>query len=95
MDDSKVTMPLTCEADVARFQDDMDLYYCWAATNNMDFNNLKFVFLRYGFDEDLKEDTLYFSNDIMAPIDSLGHYKDLGVLISNSEDFCDHIDYII
>ena len=60
VDDSKVTMRVKSEADVLKFQDEMEIYYQWARDNNMDYNSLKFVVLRYGKDQDLKDNTIYF-----------------------------------
>ena len=71
VDNSKVSMPVRNEEDVKAFQEEMELYYSWAKQNNMDFNSLKFVVLRYGKDQNLKNDTIYFSNEMEAPIDSL------------------------
>ena len=61
----------------------------------MDFNSLKFVLLRYGPNEELKNNTIYFSDEMRAPIDSLDNHKDLGVTMSNTGDFKDHIENVI
>ena len=71
VDDSKVICPVRNEEDVDNFQTDMDQYYKWAEENSMEFNSLKFVMLRYGRDEDLKMNTIYFANDMSNVIDSL------------------------
>ena len=47
--------------------------------------------VRYRPDNEVKDITLYFSNDMQAPMDSLDTHKDLGVLMSRSEDFNDHM----
>ena len=60
--------------------------------NNMDFNALKFLVLRYRKDDLIKEDTLYFSDDMAKVIDSVSDHKDLDVFISASRDFSSHID---
>ena len=94
VDDSKVSMPISKEEDVEIFQKELEIFYRWASINHMDFNSLEFVVLRYGPNEELKENTIYFSNDMLAPIDSLDTHKDLGVLMSRSGDFKEHIDLL-
>ena len=91
VDDSKVTMKVKNEEDVAIFQEEMEIFYLWAKENNMDFNSLKFVVLRYGRDQDLKDNTVYFSDNMAAPIDSLDAHKDLGVIMAPSGTFNAHI----
>ena len=95
VDDSKVSMPVRNEEDVRAFQEEMEIYYSWARCNNMDFNSLKFVVLRYGKDQNLKNDTIYFSDEMAAPIDSLHSHKDLGVMMSADGTFSDHIESVI
>ena len=95
VDDSKVTMKVKNEEDVAIFQEEMEIFYLWAKENNMDFNSLKFVVLRYGRDQDLKDNTVYFSDNMAAPIDSLDAHKDLGVIMAPSGTFNAHIEAVI
>ena len=92
VDDSKVMMPVTSEEDVVRFQDELEIYYDWALQNNRDFNSLKFVVLRYGPNEEIKNETVYFSYQMKAPIDSLEWHKDLGLTMSSIGEFFDHIE---
>ena len=48
VDDSKKLRNVSTEEDVCDFQSDLEQYYRWAKSNNMLFNNEKFVLLRYG-----------------------------------------------
>ena len=61
VDDAKVAKKVRCEDNISAFQDDLDKYYEWAATNNMEFNSLKFELIRYGRINDLKDFTSYIS----------------------------------
>ena len=61
----------------------------------MSFNDSKFIVLRYGRNNSLKEDTSYFTDNMGLIIEENETYKDLGVLMSSSSEFGDHIDSII
>ena len=54
-----------------------------------------FVAMRYGGNNDLKEETIYFSGDFEDPIDSLHDHKDLGVTMSADGTFVLHIEGVI
>ena len=62
VDDSKVLSSIRGEEDVEFFQNDLENYYYWAKSNNMSFNDTKFVVLRYGKDASIKENTSYFTD---------------------------------
>ena len=47
-DDAKLIKGIKTQTDSDNFQSDLDSLYDWADTNNMKFNNDKFVLLRYG-----------------------------------------------
>ena len=59
VDDTKLIKAVKTENDVEDLQEDLDTLYKWAEENNMKFNGKKFQVMRYGSDEDLKNDTLY------------------------------------
>ena len=44
-------------------QSDLNKVFTWADKNNMMFNSDKFELLRYGKNDELKENTVYFSGD--------------------------------
>ena len=58
------------------------------------FNSKKFDLLRYGKNSQLKESTSYTSNT-GKPIEEKSFTKDLGVTMSSTGDFKDHISNII
>ena len=61
VDYAKVKKAIKNEEDVETLQADMDRLYFWQEDNNMKFNGAKFQLLRYGTDEDLKDNTVYFT----------------------------------
>ena len=95
VDDSKVLREIKNESDVIEFQSDLEEFYCWACNNNMSFNDSKFIVLRYGRNNSLKEDMSYFTDNMGLIIEEKESHKDLGVLMSSSSEFGDHIDSII
>ena len=74
------------------FQTEMEEFFHWAKINNMSFNGDKFVVLRYGKDQEIKNDTTYFTDDWESPIGAYSHHKDLGIYMSDSRKFDHHID---
>ena len=92
-DDTRIGMGIASEEDANLLQQDLSRVYQWAHTNNMMFNDSKFELLRYGQDLTLQESTCYLSNT-HEQIESKVSTKDLGVKMSASADFKDHIDSI-
>jgi len=92
-DDTRVGKSVQNEEDVQLLQQDLNQIYEWANQHNMTFNDTKFEMLRYGRNSELKESTSYVSNtgSIIQPKAAL---KDLGVTMSSSGDFKDHINNI-
>ena len=64
MDDTKLIKAVKNEDDVQELQDELDKLYKWAEDNNMKFNGKKFQVVRYGKDENLKDETLYFTEKL-------------------------------
>ena len=63
VDDTKIKKGINKEEDVEDLQEDLEKQYAWAKNNNMVFNGSKFQVMRYGDNEDLKNDTNYFTNE--------------------------------
>ena len=95
VDDSKIIKEISDEEGVGQFQNDIDHFYDWAGKNGMSFNETKFVVLRYGKNHDIKNNTIYFTEDLNLPIDELDHHKDLGVLMSSNGKFEEQINSVI
>ena len=80
------------ESDVETLQEDMDILYFLQDNNNMKFNGAKFQLVRYGTDEDLKDNTLYFTPKIEDIIQQFSSLRDLGVIMTDNGRFEDHIE---
>ena len=87
-DDTRIGKGINSVEDAEQLQQDLQQVYQWAISNNMDFNTSKFELLRYGNDQDLKNQTCYISN-METEITEKQTVKDLGILMSNSGEFKD------
>ena len=92
-DDTRVGKSVQNEQDVQILQEDLYKIYEWANLNNMTFNDTKFEMLRYGRNSELIESTTYLSNT-GSTIQPKSALKDLGVTMSSSGHFTDHINKI-
>ena len=93
-DDTRVSKGVTNTREASELQGDLNAIYNWANVNNMAFNSGKFELLRYGKDDTMKLCTNYTNNDGFI-INSKSHVKDLGVIISDTLEFKDHINLVI
>ena len=62
--------------------------------NNVIFNGNKFELLRYGKDEDLRKNTMYFTPDMEDVIEERESLRDLGVIMNRSASFKDHVHLV-
>ena len=60
----------------------------------MKFNGAKFQVLRYGPNENIKKNTLYFTNNYEHVIERFTSLRDLGVILSEDGRFDNHIDKV-
>ena len=60
----------------------------------MCYNGDKFVALRYGPNQTLKEDTTYFSGDYEDIIEEKESTRDLGIIMQNDGSFSLHIEKV-
>ena len=72
----------------------MTLMYEWARTNNMKFNGSKFQLVRFGYNEELEEDTLYFTDEMKEVIERFETLRDLGVIMSETATFDAHLEHV-
>ena len=93
-DDTRIGNGIASQQDAQNLQDDLTSVYNWAKRNNMLFNSKKFELLRYGNNSELKSATNYTS-DIGKPIEVKQSTNDLGITMSASGDFKDHISRLI
>ena len=94
VDDTKVKKGIKSEEDVESLQADLNKLYDWAKTNNMVFNGTKFQVVRYGYNDDLKEETLYFTEDTSEIIERFETLRDLGVILSEEATFSAHVQHV-
>ena len=90
-DDTRILGQVSNQSDVESIQADLNLVYRWSTINNMKFNADKFDCLRYGYDEIIKSNSHYMSNE-STEIESKTSLKDLGVLMSSSANFDPHVN---
>ena len=89
-DDTRVAKGISSVEDVETLQLDLQSIYEWAEENNMEFNFPKFETLRFGNDDDIKENTFY-KTKCNEKIKIVEHAKDLGIITSSSGNFKQHI----
>ena len=94
-DDTRVTMPIESNEDCDRFQGELNRIYRWASSNKMVFNDSKFEHIRYNPSDELGNIFLpgyTVGKDLM--IESTYSTKDLGIRVSASADFSEHIEEV-
>ena len=79
VDDTKIKDTIKEKADVEKLQKNLDLLFELQEENNMLFNGSKYQVLRYGPNEDLKNETLYFTDNTEHIIERFSSLRDLGV----------------
>ena len=94
VDDTKVKKGIKTEEDVESLQEDLNKFYEWANTNNMVYNGTKFQVIRYGNNQELKENTNYFTEDTGELIERFETLRDLGVILSEEANFKAHIKHV-
>jgi hypothetical protein len=93
-DDTRISSHIKSIEDVEIFQNDLNTIYNWQDINNMSSNDNKFEVLRYGKNHLVKINTSYISSNGSA-INTKNSVRDLGVIMSDSATFTDHIDHIV
>jgi len=92
-DDTRVSRSITNSQDVDQLQCDLEKIYIWQRENNMEFNAGKFELLRYGKDNEIKESTGY-TNPQRDQITMKNNTRDLGIIMSDTATFNDHINKV-
>ena len=77
VDDTKVKKTVKTEEDVEELQLELEKLNNWSENNNMEFNKKKFQVIRYGENEDLKNETLYFAGNYDEVIERFTSLRDL------------------
>jgi hypothetical protein len=94
VDDAKIKDVINEEKDVEELQNNLERLYEWKSNNNMKFNGSKFQLMRYGPNEEIKDNTLYLTEDAEDIIERFPSLRDLGVIMSDTGRFDDHIDHV-
>ena len=94
VDDSKSSQRVENETDVENHQRNLNEIYKWEKSNNMKFNGGKFLVLRYGRNQELKENTLYFTGEMQQVIEQVNSCRDLGITMSDDATFTDQVDKV-
>ena len=94
VDDSKVKDKVTSEVDVEKLQTNLDKIYEWENKNNMKFNGGKFQVVRYGRNQVLKEETMYFTGGMESVIEEVENVRDLGVILTNDARFDAQVEQV-
>ena len=92
VDDTKLKKSIKTETDVEHLQEDLETLYTWAEKNNMKFNGTKFQLLRLGNSSDIKDNTVYFTENMSNIIDQFETIKDLGEVMNDQATFKNHIE---
>ena len=82
------------EKDVEHLQEELDNHLKWQESNHMLFNGSKFQLIRYGNDEDMKNNTLFFTDHTEQIIERCSSLQDLGVILSDNGKFQDQIEKV-
>ena len=81
-------------SDIEVLQEELIKLDNWSKENNMDFNKGKFVVMRYGQNESLKNETEYFSGNYEESNERKDSVSDLGVQLTDNGAFEEHIDKV-
>lgn len=92
-DDGKLLKSVSNKSDIQLFQQDLQTLYQWAEDNNMKYNEGKFVLLRFGNIQDLKETPLLGPSG--TALKEEDHARDLGVCMSNEGNFDKHVNNVV
>ena len=94
-DDTRVIRPVKNHSDVEALQDEQEKLYPWQEVNNMAFNSNKFEVLRYGWNQEIRDSTEYFTPNSENFIERKECLRDLGIRISDDAKFSSHIEYVV
>ena len=95
VDDTKVFKKIDEEKDVEDLQTELNKLFEWQTNNSMKFNGKKFQVLRYGNNEELKNNTTYFTEEMEETIQQFSSLRDLGIIMSDNAKFDDHHNKVI
>ena len=83
VDDTKLKEKIIDEDDVVKVHENLDKLYKWQNINNMKFDGPKFQVLRYGPNEEVKNDTVYSTDNMENVIHIFSSVRDLRMILSD------------
>ena len=89
-DDTRILRKISTQIDVEALQEDLQKVFTWQDENNMKFNSKKFELLRYGPNQEIKENTGYLTPE-GETIEQKDNLRDLGIQMSDNSTFSEHI----
>ena len=92
-DDTRILSHIEGTDNIEDFQSDLNRVYNWTRKNNMQLNADKFECIRYGTRCDISSETQYKSSS-GCMIQEKSRIKDLGVTMSNTGHFKEHIQLV-
>ena len=75
-------------------QKDLEKLYTWEIENNMKFNGQKIQVMKYGRNQDIKANTLYFTPDMDQIIEQFSSLRDLEVILNDEGTCSDQIEHV-
>ena len=81
---------ISSTSDVQFLQIDLNAVYKWTDSNNMQLNGLKFKHISYGKLKNLKDHSIYLSDNYHT-IETKNQVKDLGVILDANMTYDQHI----
>ena len=94
-DDTRVCREINEESDIEKLQDDLNKIYKWQDLNNMKFNSGKSEVIKYGKNNQLRNDFTYLTPNADNCIDETETVKDLGIMLDNDMKFTSHINKVV
>ena len=63
---------------------DLERVYSWAKVNNVKFDDLEFIILRFRTHNNMQYDTIYFINEMSEVIESAYSHRDFSIFMSSN-----------
>ena len=95
-DDTRISFGIRNEDDIKTLQDDLDKIFIWKTEHNMKFNSDKFEHVSHGreFRSNIEIPRSSYKTDESVEVKMKKVVRDLGIEISESSEFTDHINLI-
>ena len=95
VDDAKLKNKINTEEDVEEMQENVNKLFDWENENKMKCNGAKFQVMRYGYNQEIKENTVYFTKEMKGVIEQFDNLRDLGVIMTDDAKFTSHVNKVV